>query len=86
MWHIEGWIAVIDSLRARGYAIVLTGGPAEAEVAYARDIAERVGGEIINLTGRLSLGETAEVTIQQFRVDTTSTENTVLDRYAWIES
>jgi heptosyltransferase-3 len=61
MWHTEGWIAVIDSLRARGYAIVLTGGPAEVEVAYARDIAERVGGEIINLTGRLSLGETAEV-------------------------
>jgi heptosyltransferase-3 len=61
MWHTEGWIAVIDSLRARGYAIVLTGGPADAEVDYARDIAERAGGEIVNLTGRLSMGETAEV-------------------------
>jgi heptosyltransferase-3 len=61
MWHAEGWVAVIDSLRAHGYAIVLTGGPADAEVAYARDIVEQADGEIINLTGQLSLGETAEV-------------------------
>jgi heptosyltransferase-3 len=61
MWHTPGWVAVIDSLRARGYAIVLTGGPADAEVAYTRDIVEHAGGEIINLAGQLSLGETAEV-------------------------
>ena len=51
---------MIAWLRARGYAIALTGGPAEAEVAYANAIATSAGGEIINLAGRLSLGETAE--------------------------
>jgi heptosyltransferase-3 len=61
MWHIEGWVAAIAFLRTRGYATVLTGGPAEAEVAYARDIGERAGTEVINLVGKLSLGETAEV-------------------------
>jgi heptosyltransferase-3 len=38
MWHDEGWLALIDWLHAQGYAIVLTGGPAEAEVAYAQRI------------------------------------------------
>ena len=64
MWHVEGWLAVIAWLGAHGYAIVLTGGPADAEVAYTRGIAESVisaGGAIINLAGQLSLGETAEI-------------------------
>ena len=61
MWHTEGWLALIAWLRANGYEVVLTGGPAEAEVAYTRDIAARAGGEMINLAGQLSLGETAEV-------------------------
>jgi heptosyltransferase-3 len=61
MWHTEGWLAVIAWLDAHGYAVVLTGGPAEAEVAYTRAIAAGAGGEIINLAGQLSLGETAEV-------------------------
>lgn len=61
MWHVEGWIALIDWLRTRGYAVVLTGGPAPAEVAYASDISTRAGGEIVNLAGQLSLGESAEV-------------------------
>jgi heptosyltransferase III len=60
MWHEEGWLALIDWLRAQGYAIVLTGGPAEAEVAYAQRIGARAGGTLISLVGQLSLGETAE--------------------------
>ena len=67
MWHAEGWIALLEFLRARGYAIVLTGGPAEAEMAYARDISERAGNEVINLVGKLSLAATAEV-IQRARL------------------
>ncbi|MFM0233972.1 glycosyltransferase family 9 protein [Paraburkholderia sediminicola] len=61
MWHIEGWIAVLAFLHARGYAVVLTGGPAAAEVTYARDICERTGIKAINLVGKLSLAATAEV-------------------------
>ncbi len=60
-WHAAGWIALIGFLRESGYAIVLTGGPAEAEVVYARDIGEHAGSGVINLVGKLSLGETAEV-------------------------
>jgi heptosyltransferase-3 len=61
MWHAEGWVAVIEWLRAQGYAVVLTGGPDPAEMAYAAQISARVGGAILNLAGVLSLGETAEV-------------------------
>ncbi|WP_429363854.1 glycosyltransferase family 9 protein [Paraburkholderia sp. GAS32] len=61
MWHAEGWIAVLAFLHARGYAIVLTGGPAAAEVTYARDICARAGIEAVNLVGKLSLAATAEV-------------------------
>jgi len=61
MWHVEGWLAVLDWLGTHGYAIVLTGGPADAEVAYTREIASRADGETINLAGQLSLGETAEI-------------------------
>ena len=61
MWHAEGWIAVLAFLHARGYAVVLTGGPAAAEVAYARTIRERAGIETVDVVGKLSLAATAEV-------------------------
>jgi heptosyltransferase-3 len=60
MWHEEGWLALIAWLRAHGYAIALTGGPAPAEVAYVQGLAARAGGAAIELAGQLSLGETAE--------------------------
>jgi len=61
MWHVEGWISVIRFARSQGYAIVLTGGGAPAEVLYAQGVASRAGGDVINLVGKLSFGETAEV-------------------------
>jgi heptosyltransferase-3 len=61
MWHAEGWIALIEFLRSRGYAIVLTGGPAELEAVYARNISEQASNDVINLVGKLSLAATAEV-------------------------
>ncbi len=61
MWHASGWIALIRFLHDCGYAVVLTGGPTEAEMAYARDIAERADRDVINLVGKTSLGETAEI-------------------------
>jgi heptosyltransferase-3 len=60
MWHIEGWLALIEWLRSRGYGIALTGGPAPGEIAYADEIAQRAGPGLLNLVGQLSLGETAE--------------------------
>ncbi len=67
MWHAEGWLALIEWLRSRGYGIALTGGPAQAEVAYANEIAQRAGPGVLNLAGQLSLGETAE-TIRRARL------------------
>jgi heptosyltransferase III len=61
LWHVAGWKALIRFLRERGYAVVLTGGPGEDEVDYARDVGEDAGSEVINLVGKLSLGATAEV-------------------------
>lgn len=60
-WRIEGWIETIAWLREQGLLVALTGGPAPAEVAYARQIVTSVGEPVLNLVGELTLGETAEV-------------------------
>ncbi len=59
-WRLDGWLQLIDWLRGEGFAVALTGGPAPAEVEYARRIVESAGDPIMNFVGRLSLGETAE--------------------------
>lgn len=58
MWHYkrwthQGWRELIAGLRARGMKIVLTGGPAAEEIAYCESLA--VGGEALNLAGKLGL-------------------------------
>ncbi|WP_442808633.1 glycosyltransferase family 9 protein [Trinickia soli] len=60
-WHVDGWARLIDWLRERGFAIVLTGGPAQDERDYAQQVANVAGGAVINLVGQLSLAESAEV-------------------------
>ncbi|MGH8778044.1 glycosyltransferase family 9 protein [Paraburkholderia sp.] len=61
MWHAEGWHALVAFLHERGYAIVLTGGSEEAEVAYSSEFIKQAGTHVIDLVGKLSLGATAEV-------------------------
>jgi heptosyltransferase-3 len=61
LWHVTGWKTLIAFLHERGYAVVLTGGPGQDEVSYARDVAQDAGSEVTNLVGKLSLGATAEV-------------------------
>ena len=58
MWHYkrwtpQGWRELIAGLRARGMKIVLTGGPAAAEVAYCESLA--AAGDALNLAGRLPI-------------------------------
>ncbi|QCP48724.1 glycosyltransferase family 9 protein [Trinickia violacea] len=60
-WHIEGWVELIGWLRAQGYAIALSGGPAAAEREYAERVAAAAGGPVLNMAGQLSLGESAEM-------------------------
>nr|WP_323121669.1 glycosyltransferase family 9 protein [Burkholderia alba] len=60
-WRSDGWIALIGWLRAQGYAIALSGGPAAGERDYAERVAAGAGGDVLNLVGRLSFGESAEL-------------------------
>lgn len=56
-WPMEHWVALAESLRARGLTVVLTGGPDPAERACCADIAQRT--PVVNLAGALSLPATA---------------------------
>lgn len=60
-WTIEGWAATIRWLRAQGFAVVLSGGPAQAEREYAGQVIAAAGEQVLNLVGELTLGETAEM-------------------------
>jgi predicted lipopolysaccharide heptosyltransferase III len=60
-WTLEGWAAMIRWLRAQGFAVALSGGPAQAERAYADELAAAAGEPVLNFVGELTLGETAEL-------------------------
>lgn len=60
-WRLDGWVEIIDWLRAQGFAIALSGGPAEREREYAARLVAEAGGDILNLVGSLSFGETGEL-------------------------
>ncbi|HEX6002614.1 MAG TPA: glycosyltransferase family 9 protein [Burkholderiales bacterium] len=56
MWVAESWMEIASWLTARGYRIVLTGGPEPAEVGYVSALASRMSGDVANAAGRLTLG------------------------------
>jgi heptosyltransferase-3 len=60
-WTIDGWVDLIRWLRAAGLAVVLSGGPAQAEREYAERVAAASGEAMLNLVGELSFGESAEL-------------------------
>lgn len=59
MWTPEAWLALARWLQGRDLTVVFTGGPEIGEVAYVEAIARQAGG--LNLAGRLSLAQTAEL-------------------------
>ncbi len=70
MWTPTGWVALARWLRARGLAVVLTGGPDADECAYVAAIAREIAAPaatpgdqppVLNLAGSLSLAATAEI-------------------------
>ncbi len=61
MWTKAGWIALAESLRARGFSVLFTGGPDDAERAYVNEIARAQPDGTLNLAGTLSLAEAAEL-------------------------
>lgn len=58
-WTPEGWKGLIAWLRGRGLAVFLTGGPSAEERAYCAALAS--GPDVVDLSGRLSFGELAEM-------------------------
>jgi heptosyltransferase-3 len=60
-WTIDGWVELIRWLRAAGFAVVFSGGPAQAEREYAQCVAKAAGEPVLNLVGALSFGESAEL-------------------------
>lgn len=60
-WQLEGWVDLIRWMHAHGFAVSLSGGPAEAEREYAKRIAAHFGGAVRNLVGMLSFAESAEL-------------------------
>ncbi|GAB4216406.1 MAG: glycosyltransferase family 9 protein [Roseiflexaceae bacterium] len=56
-WSPAGFAAVADALAERGLAVVLTGGPAEAELTGA--VAQAMRGRPLDLAGRTELGTLA---------------------------
>ncbi len=60
-WHIEGWAELIRWLRARGFVVALSGGPAAAEREYANQVVAAAGEPVLDFVGQFSLGESAEM-------------------------
>ncbi|TKC83209.1 glycosyltransferase family 9 protein [Trinickia terrae] len=60
-WTVAGWAELTRWLRAQGFAVALSGGPAAAETEYAQRVVTAAGEPVLNLVGQLSFGETAEM-------------------------
>jgi heptosyltransferase-3 len=58
-WTPEGWKSLIAWLHGRGLAVFLTGGPSAEERAYCAALAGAP--DVVDLSGRLSFGELAEM-------------------------
>ncbi len=55
-WTHEGWASLIESLRARGLRVVLTGGPDANERAFCQTLENGRDG-VINIAGERSFGQ-----------------------------
>ncbi|CAJ5009153.1 lipopolysaccharide core biosynthesis heptosyltransferase [Burkholderia pseudomallei] len=55
-WHEDGWVDLVRWARSSGFAVALSGGPAQAERDYAARIARAAGEPVLNMTGELSFG------------------------------
>ncbi|MBC8862872.1 LPS core biosynthesis protein, partial [Escherichia coli] len=56
-WRLDGWVEMTGWLREQGFAIALSGGPGDSEREYAEQVAAEAGGDVLNLVGRLTFGE-----------------------------
>ncbi|QBY06146.1 lipopolysaccharide heptosyltransferase family protein [Thalassotalea sp. HSM 43] len=54
-WHAKGYAEVAEHLTAKGYQVVLCGGPAQLEVNLANDIEKHANCALTNLVGKTNL-------------------------------
>ena len=54
-WTVEGYLAVIEQLLAKGICPVITGGPSAGEVAFAEQVIADRADQVINLVGKTQL-------------------------------
>jgi heptosyltransferase-3 len=60
MWHLEGWISLINWLhKSKGLKIVLTGGNSSDELAYISLLRQSLPNESINVAGKVNLSGVA---------------------------
>jgi len=60
-WTTEGWITIGNYLAKSGYKIILSGGPAQDEMNYIANIADKLPQDTMNLAGQVSLAQLAEI-------------------------
>lgn len=60
-WTTEGWVEIGRYLGKIGYKIILSGGPAPAEIDYIVEIANQLPEDTINLAGQVSLAQLATI-------------------------
>jgi len=60
-WNTLGWHALMAWLHGEGLRVVITGGPAEDERAYVREVLAGVKTPVVDVCGRLRFAQTADL-------------------------
>jgi heptosyltransferase III len=60
-WHTPGWHELMAWLHAEGLRVVITGGPAEQERAYVREVLAGANLPVVDVCGRLRFAQTADL-------------------------
>jgi len=60
-WTINGWIETAQFLQDSGLKVVLSGGPAPEEVDYVNEIHRQLSPEVLNLTGKTTISQLADI-------------------------
>lgn len=60
-WTIDGWVETAQFLRDSGLKIVLSGGPAPEEIDYVNQIHRQLSSEALNLAGKTSVSQLADI-------------------------
>ncbi len=58
-WTLQGWKQVAQFLLARNIDVVLSGGPAEEEIDFIKQLHQKLPSKVVNLAGKTSLSQLA---------------------------